>query len=113
MDATADIRGQDSRVGIDPGGEVLADRDRGRQQRHRVFHRPITVQTGRIDRERVVLTTRDAAEILLRHWPLPDSRKRARAMELCLSVIRGERAPNIARRAFLEAAREARVLVQD
>jgi hypothetical protein len=48
----------------------------------------------------------------LRDWPLPESRKRARAMELCLSVIRGEKPPHIARRAFIEAAREARVLVE-
>jgi hypothetical protein len=113
MDATADTRGQDSRAGIEPGVEVLADRDRGRPQRHRAFHRPVTVQTGRIDRERLVLSTRDAAEVLLRDWPLPESRKRARAMELCLSVIRGERAPNIARRAFVDAAREAKVLLKD
>ena len=112
MDATADTRGQDSRAGVEPGGEVLADRGRGSPQRHRAFHRPVTVQTGRIDRERLVLTTRDAAEVLLKDWPLAESRKRARAMELCLKVIRGEQPPHVARRAFVEAAREARVLVE-
>lgn len=73
--------------------------------RHRIFHQPIIVQTGRIDRERVILSTRDAAEVLLRNWPLSQSRKRTRAMEMCLRVIRGEKPPYIARRAFVEAAR--------
>ena len=113
MDATAETRGQDGRVGSEPGGDGLADRGRVTPQRHRAFHRPVIVQTGRIDRERLVLTTRDAAEVLLRDWPLQESRKRGRAMELCLSVIRGERPPNVARRAFVEAAREAKVLLKD
>jgi hypothetical protein len=92
--------------------EILPKRSRAGPQRHRAFHRPVTVQTGRIDRERIVLTTRDAAEVLLKDWPL-ESRKRARAMEVCLSVIRGEKPPYVARRAFVEAAREARVLVAE
>ncbi len=93
-------------------GGALAERGGARPQRHRAFHKPVTVQTGRIDRERIVLTTRDAAEVLLRDWPI-ESRKRARAMELCLSVIRGEKPPHVARRAFVEAAREAKVLLED
>jgi sugar/nucleoside kinase (ribokinase family) len=111
MEAIADLRRRGSHIGENRGRNIHTDID-GRPRKHRAFHRPVTVQTGRIDRERLVLTTRDAAEVLLRDWPLPESRKRARAMELCLSVIRGEKPPHIARRAFIEAAREARVLVE-
>lgn len=95
------------------GSQGITKRRRAKPHRHRAFHRPVTVQTGRIDRERLVLTTRDAAEVLLKDWPMPDSPKRARAMELCLRVIRGESPPHLARRAFVEAAREARVLVEE
>jgi hypothetical protein len=113
MDVIADIRGKGSRAGSDSGEEASADHGNVKQQRHRAFHRPVIVQTGRIDRERVVRGTRDAAEMLLRHWPLSESRKRARAMEICLRVIRGEKPPSAARRAFVEAAREARVLIEE
>lgn len=81
--------------------------------RHRLFHRPVVVQTGRLDRERVVASTRDAAAVLLKDWPVADSARRTRAMQACLSVIKGEKPPSAARRAFVEAAREAKVLVAD
>ena len=110
MDTIADARAQRGRATSDPHSQGLAVRERNK--RHRAFHRPVTVQTGRIDRERIIVTTRDAAEVLLKDWPL-ESHKRARAMQLCLSVIRGERPPGVARRAFVEAAREAKVLIAE
>jgi hypothetical protein len=113
MDATTDTRGRDGRAGDEPGGQPQADRRRVDLRRHRLFHRPVTVQTGRLDRERVVTSTRDAAAVLLKDWPLADSVKRTRAMAACLSVIRGEKPPHVARRAFVAAAREAKVLVED
>jgi hypothetical protein len=109
MDTIAAERGR--RHAASGGESPTPAKHHGSSQRHRAFHRPVIVQTGRIDRERVVRTTRDAAEVLLRDWPL-ESRKRARAMELCLSVIRGDNPPHVARRAFVEAAREAKVLVE-
>jgi len=81
--------------------------------RHRTFHRPIRIQTGRIDRDRIVTNTRDAAAILLRDWPLADCEKRRWAMEICLEVIKGNNPPNAARQAFVRAARKARILLDD
>jgi len=95
------------------GLRAAVERRRIDSGRHRLFHRPVVVQTGRLDRERVVASTRDAAAVLLKDWPLAESSKRTRAMEACLSVIRGEKPPSVARRAFVAAAREARVLVRD
>lgn len=95
------------------GARAALDRRRIDRRRHRLFHRPVVVQTGRLDRERVVASTRDAAAVLLKDWPLAESSKRTRAMEACLSVIRGEKPPSVARRAFVAAAREAKVLVRD
>lgn len=113
MDTTTVTHGRGGRAGSSPRWNAEANRDSGKPLWHRPFHRPIIVQTGRIDRERVILTTRDAAQVLLRDWPLSQSYKRARAMELCLGVIRGEKPPHLARRALVEAAREARVLIDE
>lgn len=78
-----------------------------------LFHKPVIVQRGRIDRDRVILSVRDAAEFLLRDWPAQDSDKRKRAMQACLEVIRGQKSPGHARRAFIIAAKEARILIDD
>lgn len=112
MDAARDIGGRKARARGNSPRAAKADR-RSDKRRHRLFHRPVTVQTGRLDRERVVASTRDAAAVLLRDWPLPDSPKRTRAMEACLSVIRGENPPSVARKAFVAAAREAKVLIDE
>lgn len=113
MDVATETGGRDGRAGDESGGQPSAGRHRVDRRRHRLFHRPVTVQTGRLDRERVVASTRDAAAVLLKDWPLADSAKRTKAMAACLSVIRGEKPPSVARRAFVAAAREAKVLVED
>jgi hypothetical protein len=75
------------------------------------FHKPVVVQPGRIDRDRVVITLADAAEILLRDWPIAESKKRTAAMQACLQVIRGEKPPRVARQAFIAAAKDARIFL--
>jgi Protein of unknown function (DUF982) len=77
------------------------------------FHKPVRIQIGRVDRDRVVLDTREAAEILLRAWPPTFDRKRKAAMRACLEVIKGKKPPSVARKAFIAAAQEARVLLDD
>jgi hypothetical protein len=89
-----------------------ASKSAGAPSRHRAFHKPVVVQTGRIDRERVIADTRDAAEVLLRDWPGSDCPKRLRAMRACLDVIHARRPPSHARNALIAAAREARVLIE-
>ncbi|MER9061738.1 DUF982 domain-containing protein [Mesorhizobium sp. M0074] len=75
------------------------------------FRKPVVVQPGRIDRDRVVASVSDAAEVLLRDWPRPEGKSRLAAIEACLAVIRGEKPPRIARQAFIAAAKEARILL--
>ena len=75
------------------------------------FHKPVVIQPGRIDRDRVVVTIADAAALLLRDWPLADSEKRRDAMQACLQVIRGEKPPRVARQAFIAAAKDARIFL--
>ncbi|TKT74662.1 DUF982 domain-containing protein [Aquamicrobium sp. LC103] len=74
------------------------------------FHKPVVIQPGRIDRDRVVISTRDAAQILLREWPM-ESEKRVKAMKACLDVIKGNKPPSHARNAFIAAAKDAHILL--
>ena len=74
----------------------------------RRFHKPVIIQPGRIDRDRVVTTVREAAEILLRSWP-QEGAKRTRAMKACLDVLNGTKPPSAARAAFIAAAKDARI----
>jgi ribosomal 50S subunit-associated protein YjgA (DUF615 family) len=73
------------------------------------FHKPVVVQPGRLDRDRVVVTIAEAAQLLLRDWPIADCEKRMAAMQACLQVIRGEKPPHVAREAFIAAAKDARI----
>jgi hypothetical protein len=77
------------------------------------FKKPVVVVPGRIDRERVVGDVRHAAIVLLQEWPLPTSRAKQRAMKACLDVLRGEKPPSAARSAFVKAAREACILLDE
>jgi ribosomal 50S subunit-associated protein YjgA (DUF615 family) len=79
----------------------------------RHFHKPVRIQIGRIDRDRIVLGTKDAAKILLRAWPSTCNEKRQAAMRACLEVLKGQKPPSVARRAFIVAAQEARVLLDE
>ena len=79
----------------------------------RRFHKPIHVQLGRLDRDRVVVSTQDAAQILLRDWPLQESQRRLRAMKACLDVLKQKKPPSAARDAFISAAKEAGVYLGD
>ncbi|QKC86736.1 DUF982 domain-containing protein [Mesorhizobium sp. NZP2077] len=76
------------------------------------FVRPVVVQVGRHDRERIIFDVNDAATILLRSFP-HQTAKRKLAMDACLQVLRGEAQPPVARRAFVVAALEAKILRGD
>ncbi|WP_245468665.1 MULTISPECIES: DUF982 domain-containing protein [unclassified Mesorhizobium] len=76
------------------------------------FERPVVVQLGRHGADRIVLDVNDAATILLRNVP-HQTEKRRRAMDACLQVLRGQAHPPAARRAFVAAALEAKILRSD
>ncbi|MGX5805642.1 DUF982 domain-containing protein [Bradyrhizobium sp. Arg314] len=76
------------------------------------FERPVVVQLGRHGSERIVHDVNDAATILLRDLPR-QTEKRRTAMDICLQVLRGEARPPAARRAFVAAALEAKILRSD
>lgn len=80
---------------------------------NRTFKRPVRIQIGRVDRDRIVVGTHDAAKVLLRDWPAMESQKRITAMQACLEVINGGKPPSIARAAFVAAAKDAGVYLGD
>lgn len=76
------------------------------------FERPVVVQLNRHSAERIVLDVNDAATILLRSFQR-ETQKSKLAMDACLQVLRGESHPLAARRAFVAAALEAKILRSD
>ncbi|WP_201413668.1 DUF982 domain-containing protein [Mesorhizobium sp. J8] len=76
------------------------------------FERPVVVQLRHHGSERIVLDVNDAAAILLRDLPR-ETEKRKIAMDACLQVLRGQAHPPAARRAFVAAALEAKILRGD
>ncbi len=75
------------------------------------FHRPVVIQPGRIDRDRVVTTVAGAANVLLHEWPNTDGASYTKAIKACIDVIRSEKPPRVARKAFIDAAKEARIFL--
>lgn len=72
---------------------------------------PVVVQTGRLDRFMVVADTRMAADVLVRRWRWERTPRYQRAAKTCLEVMQGRKPPYLARRAFVAAAKEARILL--
>ncbi|MBS3652445.1 DUF982 domain-containing protein [Pseudaminobacter sp. 19-2017] len=77
-----------------------------------IFEKPVVIQLGRIDRDRVVVGVRDAATLLLYEWPENSSAREA-AMQACLAAIKGEASVTMARDAFVAAAQAARIYLGD
>jgi len=78
------------------------------------FARPVTVRLRRGSRDEIVVDDASrAGKILMHEWPNGDSAKHREAMEACLRVLRGEAFSPVARRAFVAAALEAKILTGD
>ncbi len=82
-----------------------------RARRQNKFHRPVVVQPGRIDRDRVITTVTGAADILLHQWPPARSDAWVKALKACIAVLKSDKPPRYARKAFIEAAQEARIFL--
>ncbi|WP_352643229.1 DUF982 domain-containing protein [Mesorhizobium sp. M0520] len=73
--------------------------------RTRRFTKPIVAQPSRIDRDRVVVSVTDAAQVLVKDWPEPACKSRLATIEACLAVLRGEKPPRVAREAIIAGRR--------
>jgi len=75
------------------------------------FDPPVTVETGLIGRYRVIESAREAAALLLGRWPENRGEAYSAALRSCTEVLNGRAFAIEARDAFIEAAKEARVLI--
>jgi ElaB/YqjD/DUF883 family membrane-anchored ribosome-binding protein len=77
------------------------------------FEEPVRVALGR-SRNTVYTVERvaQAADILLNRWPTKAGTKHVAARKACLGVLEGLKEARHAREAFVEAAKEADILVE-
>lgn len=71
----------------------------------RLWSEAVLLESG--NRQLRVESTRDAEICLRRYWPVDEGRALRVAREACLRALSGAASPDSARRAFIEAAREA------
>lgn len=76
------------------------------------FTKPVQVSVGVTGGIRIVETPDEAVELLVNHWRQGGSQKHQVALLDCRRAKAGDIATEIARQSFVEAAREARVLVE-
>jgi hypothetical protein len=75
------------------------------------FNKPVRVDLGPGARAKVIGSMRTAAECLLHSWPQDWGQQHRAAREACIAVLKGEQPPEFARLAFIEAARDAGILI--
>jgi hypothetical protein len=73
---------------------------------------PVVLELDGIGRYRVIRNTREAAECLLRRWPVHDGCAYEAAIRTCQCVLRGEWPVDYARQDFVAAAVEAFIHIQ-
>jgi hypothetical protein len=71
----------------------------------------VRIQLGGVEKRENIYSTRAAAECLLRNWPTDWGPQHRNARTACVAVLKEEQPPEFARQAFIEAAREAGILV--
>ncbi len=74
--------------------------------------KPVIISIGEPPEESAVETTQGAAWAMIEDWPLEDGTALDRALAVCAAVDAGKKKPEDARQAFVEAAREAGILVR-
>ncbi|WJH40355.1 DUF982 domain-containing protein [Aliirhizobium terrae] len=76
------------------------------------WKKPVVVLIGEPPEEAVIETTQGAAWAMIEDWPVEDGTLLDRALAICAAVDAGKRKPEDARQAFVEAAKEAGVLIR-
>ncbi|MCP9232661.1 DUF982 domain-containing protein [Mesorhizobium sp. LMG 17147] len=76
------------------------------------FSKPVAVAVGIVGDIRNISNARQAVELLEAHWRDAGSAKHGLALRTCRRAMSDDRWTEAARDAFIEAAREAHVLVE-
>jgi hypothetical protein len=74
--------------------------------------KPVIISVGEPPAEAVIETTQGAAWAMIEDWPVEDGTALDRALAVCAAVDAGKRKPEEARKAFVEAAMEAHILIR-
>lgn len=77
------------------------------------WSKPVTFEEDSRGGYRTIVTTKEAARVLLTNWPVDRGRRYRKARQICLDVLEGKTVPSEARKAFLEAAKEADVFIRE
>jgi hypothetical protein len=77
------------------------------------WDRPVRVTIDGPGRIRVVQSTREAADCLLHRWPDIGGPEHRAAREACIAVLKDQQPPEYARQAFIAAAKEVHILVEN
>ncbi|PSH65181.1 DUF982 domain-containing protein [Phyllobacterium sophorae] len=72
---------------------------------------PVTIEAARLGRPKNVCSVTEAAEFLLMKWPTYDGPKLKLARQHCFDALEAKTSTAAARSAFIEAAKEAGILV--
>ena len=78
----------------------------------RCFKEPVQIAIGIAGDIRYVMNVRQAVDALQTNWPVEGSATYRNALLMCQKALHGNNDPDLARAAFVEAAREARILVE-
>jgi hypothetical protein len=76
------------------------------------FSKVVPVAVGVLGDIRHVSNARQANDLLANHWPGAGTRKHLDAKRACLAAVNGMTTVEDARETFVEAAREARILIE-
>jgi hypothetical protein len=76
------------------------------------WDKPVLVEIERTGKSRIIRSTHGAAVFLLYRWPGKGGPQHNAAREACIAVLAGEKPPEHARQAFIEAAKEAGILME-
>lgn len=77
------------------------------------FETPVTVKSAEAGSTRVLVSAKEASDYLLTSWPGKRGPKHRAALQACHDALAGDKPAMIARRAFIAAAREVDVFVND
>lgn len=80
---------------------------------HRKWSKPVTIALENPDEWVVIDTTQAASWALIEDWPLEEATALDRALAVCADVITGKRTPEDARRAFIDAVKEAQIPMKE
>lgn len=77
------------------------------------FKASVVLVPGRLGPIREVRSVEEANQMLQGRWPETRGKRYYAALRACADALKDETPPHVARRAFIAAAEESRVLVSD